>query len=96
MLRTSELGRIKDKVSSWKNPAPTKAAQLQKQKEMLHQQSQHTVQKWQNTIEGQRLKRLQAHKLKVEQEEVSSPAAPVSACNPATTSVATDKSSGCI
>lgn len=39
-------------------------------KEALYQQSKSTVKHWENTIEGQRLKRLQARQLKEEEEEV--------------------------
>lgn len=42
------------------------------QKEALHQHSKNIVKNWENTIEGQRLKRLQARQLREQEEEVSS------------------------
>ena len=43
----------------------------QQQKEEKHSKSKSIVRNWENTIDGQRLKRLQAMKLKNEQEEVA-------------------------
>ncbi len=70
-MDVSEWNRMKGKLSSWKNPAPSKASLLQQHKQLLHKHSQKIVHNWQNTIEGQRLKKLQARRLKDEQEEVS-------------------------
>lgn len=56
---------------SWQDPSPSKAVQIQKRKEELHKQSKTIVKNWENTIEGQRLKRLQARQLREEEEEVS-------------------------
>lgn len=61
---------MKEKYASWQNPAPTKAEQMQKQKQALYQHSKSVVKNWENTIEGQRLKRLQARQLREEEEEV--------------------------
>lgn len=44
---------------------------MQRKKEALHQQSKTIVKNWENTIEGQRLKRLQARQLREVEEEVS-------------------------
>lgn len=43
---------------------------MQRQKEELHKQSKSVVKNWENTIEGQRIKRLQARHLREEKEEV--------------------------
>ena len=71
MLPSSEWNRIKGKYSSWQDPAPSQAAEMQMHRETLHQHSQSVVKDWENTIEGQRLKRLQARQLREEEEEVS-------------------------
>lgn len=55
---------------SWKDPPPSKASMIQKRKEELHMQSKAIVKNWENTIEGQRIKRLQARQLREEEEEV--------------------------
>ena len=72
MLPSSEWKRIKEKYASWQDPAPTKETQIHMQKEALHQHSKNIVKNWENTIEGQRLKRLQARQLREQEEEVSS------------------------
>lgn len=55
---------------SWKDPIPGRAVEEGRRKEALHQQSKSIVQHWENTIEGQRLKRLEARKLREDKEEV--------------------------
>ena len=71
VLPANEWRRINEKLRSWENPSPTKAAQMQTKREELHKQSQSIVKNWENTIEGQRLKRLQARQIREEKEEVS-------------------------
>lgn len=71
MLPASEWQRMERKLESLRSPPLTRAAQIQRRKESLHEHSKKIVKNWENTIEGQRLKRLQAHKIREEQEEVS-------------------------
>jgi membrane protein involved in colicin uptake len=70
VLPSSEWKRIQEKFSSWQNPCPSRALKEQQRKEALHQHSKSVVQHWENTIEGQRIKRLEARKLQEEKEEV--------------------------
>lgn len=65
-----EWKRIQEKFLSWQDPSPSKAARVQKRKEDLHLQSKAIVKDWENTIEGQRIKRLQARQLREDEEEV--------------------------
>ena len=67
----NEWERIKAKFSSWQAPVPSRVIEEQKRKNALHQQSKSIVQHWENTIEGQRLKRLEARKIREDDEEVS-------------------------
>lgn len=71
MLPVSEWLRMKEKFSSWQDPAPSVAVQVQRRRQSLHQKSKAIVSNWENTIEGQRLKRLQARQIREEEEEVS-------------------------
>lgn len=71
VLPFSEWKRIKEKFSSWQDPAPSRGVEEQRRKETLHQQSKSIVQHWENTIEGQRIKRLEARKLRENKEEVN-------------------------
>lgn len=70
ILPFGEWKRIKEKFLSWKDPTPVRAVEEGKRKDALHQQSKSIVQHWENTIEGQRLKRLEARKLREDEEEV--------------------------
>ena len=70
MLPSSEWKRIEGKLLSWKNPTPSRAVEEQRRKEALHEHSKSIVQHWENTIEGQRLKRLEARKIREDKEEV--------------------------
>ena len=67
----SEWQRMKDNLASWRDPVPSKAEKEEKRKKDLYRLSQDIVKNWENTIEGQRLKRLEAHQVREEQEEVS-------------------------
>lgn len=71
VLPLNEWDRIKAKFSSWKDPIPSRVIEEQKRKNALYQQSKSIVQHWENTIEGQRLKRLEARKIREDEEEVS-------------------------
>lgn len=70
-MPVSEWERIQGKFSSWCNPAPSRNVQVQRKNESLHRQSTSIVKHWENTIEGQRLKRLEARKLREDEEEAS-------------------------
>jgi len=70
VLEAKEWARMHDKLATWRNPPVSKQAQIQHHKMELHQHSQNIVKNWSNTIEGHRQKRLQAHKVKEEKEEV--------------------------
>ena len=71
VLSGSEWQRMKDNLASWRDPVPSKAEKEEKRKKDLYRLSQDIVKNWENTIEGQRLKRLEAHQVREEQEEVS-------------------------
>jgi len=70
VLPAKEWERMRHKFSVWQNPPPSKAVLRQKKKEELHEHSKAVVKNWENTIEGQRIKRLQARKIREEEEEV--------------------------
>ncbi len=71
VLPFSEWKRIKAKFSSWQDPVPSRAVEERRRKEALHEQSRCSVQHWENTIEGQRLKRLEARKHREVKDEVT-------------------------
>ena len=71
VLGASEWQRMTGKSISDREYASYKEAQIQKRREALHEMSKDRVKHWENTIAGQRQKRLHARQLRLEQEEVS-------------------------
>ena len=69
VFQPKDWQRIQNSLTKY-NQAVEKAEQQQKDREILHEKSKELVKHWENTIEGQRLKKLQARKLREEQEEV--------------------------
>lgn len=69
VLSVSDWTRIREQLSGVDQEAESQR-QRQQQRVEKHERSKKVVQNWENTIDGQRLKRLQAMKLKNEQEEV--------------------------
>ena len=71
VLRARELRRIRDAAQTSNDAlAIEKNEKKQKERDDLYRLSKDRVKKWANTIEGQRLKRLQSRKIKTEQDEV--------------------------
>jgi len=72
VLRARELKRIRDaSLTSNMQLEREKNEKQQKDRNDLHRLSKERVKKWANTIEGQRLKRLQSRKIKSEQDEIA-------------------------
>ncbi len=68
MLSAGEWQRMKGQLNSWEED---KVSRIQARRLALHEHSKEIVKNWGNTIEGQRLKRLQAHQIREDGEEVS-------------------------
>lgn len=70
VFQPKDWQRIQNSLTKY-NQAAEKAEQQKRDRENLHAASKELVKHWENTIEGQRLKKLQARKLREEQEEVN-------------------------
>jgi len=68
VFQPKDWQRIQNSLTKY-NQAAEKAEQQKRDRENLHAASKELVKHWENTIEGQRLKKLQARKLREEQEE---------------------------
>lgn len=68
VFQPKDWQRIQNNLARY-NEASEKAEQKRRDRENLHAASKELVKHWENTIEGQRLKKLQARKLREEQEE---------------------------
>lgn len=68
VFQPKDWQRIQNSLTKY-NQAAEKAEQQKRDRENLHAVSKELVKHWENTIEGQRLKKLQARKLREEQEE---------------------------
>jgi len=69
VLQPRDWQRIQNNLSKFNREAQNYEAQ-KKDRESLHAASKELVKHWENTIEGQRLKKLQSRKLREEQEEL--------------------------
>jgi len=68
VFQPKDWQRIQNSLTKY-NQAAEKAELQKRDRENLHAVSKELVKHWENTIEGQRLKKLQARKLREEQEE---------------------------
>lgn len=68
VFQPKDWQRIQNSLTKY-NQAAEKAEQQKRDRENLRAASKELVKQWENTIEGQRLKKLQARKLREEQEE---------------------------
>jgi len=68
VFQPKDWQRIQNSLTKY-NQAAEKAEQQKRDRENLRAASKELVKHWENTIEGQRLKKLQARKLREEQEE---------------------------
>jgi membrane protein involved in colicin uptake len=64
-----EWARITTNLSGF-NKDEQRAKMRQQEREALREKSKAMVSNWENTIEGQRLKKLEARKIREEKEEV--------------------------
>jgi len=69
VLPRSEWKRIQDRLKP-QSEDETKMQAIIADRERLHQKSMDTVKNWSNTIQGQRNRKLQARKLRLEAEEI--------------------------
>ncbi|XP_057293051.1 cilia- and flagella- associated protein 210-like [Hydractinia symbiolongicarpus] len=69
VFQPKDWQRIQNSLTKYNREAEEHAEQ-KREREKLHAKSKKLVKNWENTIEGQRLKKLQARKIREEQEEL--------------------------
>ncbi|KAK3731515.1 hypothetical protein QZH41_008548, partial [Actinostola sp. cb2023] len=68
VIQPRDWNRIQNSLAHY-NKEEARIKALQEEREALHNMSKETVKHWENTIEGQRIKKLQARKIREEKEE---------------------------